>query len=153
MVASLSMMAESAASLIWLRSELRAAFSLRNSYISSNSSWPCWVFSCYSDKSRTISSSFSLSLESSSCSDSSWFLYCKIDLYFSSYYSARAVWNSSLVFDLMGVKVPPAATFYGRAVRPRVPPAVSWAVRWVCRSPPSEPAWDHAYLLAHVVII
>lgn len=106
MVASLSIIAFKAASLIWLRSELKFEFYFLIAYNYSYSYWLSSALSFVWLINLRISSSFYLSFSSSYRRDSYWFLYCRTDLYFSSYSSALAVWKSSFVFDCIVWYIP-----------------------------------------------
>jgi len=88
-----------------------------------------------------ISSSLSLSCSSSSLTVYSWFLYCRADLYFSTYSSAFLVWKSSLALALMTGWIPKAKPSYFRVPWPTSPPpnvlALSWGgefLIWVAES-------------------
>lgn len=105
-MASLSIIAFRAASFIWLRSELKLEFSFLKAYNSSYNYWLSRAFSFVWLINLKISSSFDLSFSSSYLRDSYWFLYCRTDLYFSSYSSALAVWKSSFVFDYIKWDIP-----------------------------------------------
>ncbi len=109
-VVSLSTMALRAASLIWLRSLESWSLDCFSSSTSSSRPWIYCVFSWSSLINLMISFYLSLSFSSSYWSDSSWFLYWRVDLYFSSYSSAFLVWKSSLVLALILWEIPRKGT-------------------------------------------